>query len=372
MQKHKLFLMIAIIIIFIVSFIGTKGEMIEKLGIPSGVATDIENTTEGIIYNSSYLVYSFEEEENISNDILKGTARSIPETRENRQLKAGYRIMVGLSRVYIYSEEAARAGMINYMDINISSAELNDRALVVVCKGKAEDILKFNVKGYPNSLEFIEGMVKNLRQYNFFPMEYTNVDFITRIGSEGRTPVVPYIEIKDGNLETTGIALFDGEKMVDKIDMYDTEIINLLKNDKVNGMLTLQQDEKRYINCYAHSKRKVKCYKDSEKLKFVIDLDLKGDIVANTEYKNLNKDIVVLKEYERNMQKYIEKRCYEVINNIKYKYKIDALSMGKFAAAKYGRGTGTDWNEAVCNSDIQVNVKFSIDTEGKGGSSIND
>lgn len=366
MQKRSFFIMISIVVIFIICFVGEKGENVEKLGIPVGVGTDIEITPKGAIYNSSYLIYSFEESEEISNDVLKGVSINIPGTRENRQLKAGYEIIIGLSRMYIYSEDTARYGIRNFLDVNLNSAELNDRALTVVCKGKAEDILKVNVNGYPNSVEFIEGMVKNLRQYNFFPMQYTTVDLNVRADAEGRNIVLPYIEMKNGNLETTGLAIFRGDKMVGKADMDETKIINILKEDKVNGMFTLQQDENKYINCYTSSRRKVSCYKTGEKYNFLIDLNLKGNIVSNSQYKGVGKNIEILKDYEEDMKSYIEKQCNETINNIKCEYETDVLGLGKYAAAKYGRGTGTDWNKVICNSDIQVNVKFSVDTEGKG------
>ena len=47
------------------------------------------------------------------------------------------------------------------IDILFRNPYLNDTAYIVVCKGKASDILDMNIKGYPSSGDFIEGLIKN-------------------------------------------------------------------------------------------------------------------------------------------------------------------------------------------------------------------
>lgn len=65
-------------------------------------------------------------------------------------------------------------------------------------------------------------------------------------------------------------------------------------------------------------------------------------------------------------EKFCRKKANEAIKNIKCKYKTDVLDLGKIAISKYGRGTGTDWDKVVCDSEIQINVKFKVNTEGRG------
>lgn len=43
------------------------------------------------------------------------------------------------------------------------------------------------------------------------------MDFIIKSSSEGKNPVVPYIEIVDDELKITGLAIFDKTKMVKKV-----------------------------------------------------------------------------------------------------------------------------------------------------------
>jgi hypothetical protein len=48
---------------------------------------------------------------------------------------------------------------------------------------------------------------------------------------------------------------------------------------------------------------------------------------------------------------------------------VDVFELGRVAAANFGRGTGTDWNEVICNVDltnIKVNVNVKVDNMVRG------
>ncbi|MFL0196859.1 Ger(x)C family spore germination protein [Clostridium sp. WILCCON 0269] len=365
MKRSKIFLIIIVTLILIICFIGVKGSLIQSLEIPIGVGVDIHKDSVNTSYRLPLLVYSFEDS-TITSNTFTGEGENLGKTRETRQLKEGKKTMLGLNRIFLFSQDSASFGIKNYLDLWLNNPYINDRALCAVCKGTAEDMFKYKVKGYSNTAEYIEGMIKNLSEYNFFSEEYTLTNLIVREDAEGRNILLPYIEVKNDNIETTGLAVFKQDKMVGKADIDETRIINILRENRVKGILTLQEDSKKYINSYTYSKRKVKCYKENGKYKFVIDLNLKGDIISNQLYSNLNTDPKVLKRFEKDMKNYVDKMCNKTVKDIKCKYKTDILDLGRIAAAKYGRGTGTDWNKAVCDSDIQVNVKFTVDTEGRG------
>lgn len=367
-SKGKLIIYLTILIIFIYSIIGPKGELVENLEIPIGIGYDLEGKTEKeVSYGVPISIYIFEEP-GISSTVLSGTGTSIGETRETRQIKSSKKFLLGLERILILSERASAYGIRPVLDILVNNPEINDRAPVAVCKGKAEDILKRPVKGFANSAEYLEGLVDSSSQFNFFPKrQFTLLDMIVRVDAEGRNVVLPYIEIKGENIEITGLALFNGDKMVAKTNLEEARIINLLKFNDVTGILTIQENSKEYINYSPKSKRKIKCSKEGEKFKFTIDLNLNGSIASNTLYKNLNSDPKVLKKFTTDMEKSVKEMCENFVNNkIKGEYKTDVLGLGRVAAAKYGRKTGTDWNKVISESIIEVNVKVKVDTEGRG------
>lgn len=372
MKKLKPFIYTAVIFILLIAFINEQGDLVENLQIPVGAGYDIQDYSSYADYQISLLIHSYGSENEddggvkAMNRLIVSKGKNIPETREKRQLKSDKAPMIGLTKVQVLSESIARFGIRNIIDIWINNPQLNDRGICVVCKGKAEDIINYPVKGSLSSVEYIEGMVRNSKQFNFFPMQYSIMDIIVRVDAEGRTLLLPYIEATNEGLKISGLAIFKGDKLVAVSNIDEARIINILHEKSVKGTFTLQKDSKEYMNFFTASKRKVRCSKKDGKYSFVIDLDLKGQIISNELNENILNDTKELKKVEEAMKNEIQDKINKLIKRIKEEYKVDFLGLGKFAAAKYGRGTGVDWNEIISDSNIEINVKFSVDTEGRG------
>jgi len=378
-----------IVIIFLVALIGSvyaeklKVTPVEELNIASGNGYDIKKVFNGNVqYSIPFTIYEFIEKgkgqagkttrnknaisevSEQSSNIVQSKVNSIGQTREDRQLNSSKPMIVGTEKITIIGEEAASYGILNLINVLFSNATANDRAIFSVCKGKSEDILGFKVEGYPSSADYMEGMIKSATNYNFLSTEYTLFNIYVALDSEGKNLVLPYLEIKDKNIAYTGMAIFKGSKMAFVLPMEESKIMNMLREKKGKGILSLQEAPDKYINYDAILKRKVKCNKREGKYEFTIELDFQGDIEENTLYKDMKKDNE--KDFEKLMGKKIEKMCNGFLNKMKNVYKIDCLNLGMYAVAKYGRETGVDWNEEVSNADIKVNVKVKIDKIGRG------
>ena len=167
------------------------------------------------------------------------------------------------------------------------------------------------------------------------------MDVYVRVGAEGRNVVMPYIELKKDpskpekkELEITGTALFKKDKMVAKLNMDDTRIMNLLRENNVKGILKIQKDPKKFTEFYAKSKRKVKCTKTGDKYNFIINLQLTGQIVSNELFKDLIDDPKQKKKFENELASEVEDMCNTFLKKMKYDYKVDALELGKVARFK--------------------------------------
>lgn len=365
--SRRLIFIIIVIIIFAYSFIGSKGEVVENLEIPAGIGYDLEESIgKEVRYSVPISIYVFTPEGDIKSKIITGKSENIGETREDRQRKSNKRFLLGLEKLYVISESQAEYGIHNIVDILLNNPQVSDRSPAVVFKGKAENLLRYKIKGYSNSAEYIEGMIRHSIYYNFFSTQFSMMDLIVRIDAEGRNALLPYVELKEQGPQITGLAIFKEDKMVAKTNIQEARIINLLKFNGGKGIITIQDDEKHYISYYAQSKRKVRCYKTGGKYNFVINLELNGSIASNELYPKLNKDPKELKEFTKHLENSIKKMCTEYINKAKCEYKTDILDLGKVASGTYGKHTGVDWNKVVCESNIQVNVKVKVQDQGRG------
>jgi len=338
---------------------------IEQYDVSAGFGVDLyKDSTGNVKYSIPFSVLVFKGENRQYNIIKTGEASSGAETRQNRQLKTDKQLLLGSQKIMLFSESLVRYGLKYNADIQFNSTKINDRGIILVCEGKTEDMLSYKVKGYASSAEYIEGMVKTSMINDFFSKEYTALNMYVRLDTEGRNLVLPYIEISDKGLEVTGFALFKGDKMVNKVNVEEGKFMNIMREYDINGFLSIQKNSDEFMSFYGNTKRRVKCNKVKDGYEFDIIIDINGDVIANTLYKEFNGK--TKKELEETLSKDVEKKCSEFINKMQNEYKLDCLELGMYAAAKYGRDTGVDWNQVVSNSIIKVKANVKVDKVGRG------
>ncbi|MBU3129249.1 Ger(x)C family spore germination protein [Clostridium tagluense] len=368
MNKKKYAIIIMGVLTYVFIMLGQGRVPIEEVAIINGIGYDIErkgkDTMEYSIPISTDIYKSSGTQVNL---LFKDEGENLGEVIQQRQEKMDKKFVQGHEHVILISEEYARYGLKTMMEDRFRNAEANDMAYMAICKGKAEDYLKYQKKGYINASEYIGGLIETYGDYSFFSNNYKLIDAYVRIGAEGRNLVLPYIDITEEGIEITGLAIFNEDKMVELADVKNGRILNLLKNDAVKGIISLQKSPKQYIDFDAEtSKKKVKCYRKGDKYSFIIDLSFTGTVSNNEMYVDMIKNINIQKEFEKEMAKSIESQCYDFIKRMQNDYKIDCIELGREAAAKYGRQKGIDWNEVVSNADIKVNVKVKVDLQGRG------
>ena len=365
-KKYVISILICVTIAAFFSYGLKQRQPVEDLDIISAIGQDIKINGTNIDYIVPFSVYLFEPQEKLESTLKIGTATNVGETRQTRQLGNDNKSVLGFEKIYVLSQEYAFYGISNTMDILFRNPYLNDTAYMMVCKGSALNMLNMKIKEYPSSGDFIEGLIRNAKNYNFFSNKYRVMDLFFTVDCEGCNLVLPYIEITDKGIQVTGMALFKKDKMVTKISVDDLKSMNILRENDVKGILSIQKNPKEYINYYATSQKKVFCTKEGNKYKFTININLKGDIISDTLHKNLQKSPEKNAEFNKTMAEYVKKTCNDFIIKMKNEYKVDCLNLGQVAAAKYGRHTGVDWNSIVCNSEIDVNVKVKVQKTGRG------
>lgn len=368
MNKKKYFIIIIGVFIYIFITLGQDRIPIEELETVIGIGYDIERKGEGTIeYSIPISVNIYKPNGVQANLIFKEQAQNLGEVIQKRQEKMSRKFVQGQERVILISEDYARYGLKTLIEDRFRNSETNDMAYMAVCKGKTDNYLKCKVKGYSSASEYIGGLIDDSDEYSFFSDNYKVIDAYVRIGAEGRELALPYIEITKEGIKVTGMAIFKKDKMVEIADGKASKMINFLKHGNAKGIMSLQKSSKAYIDFEGKTgKRKVRCYKQGDKYSFNIDLTFTGTIISNEMYADILKDTNTKEEFEKDMARSIEKQCDDFIKVMKNNYKIDCITLGREAAAKYGRQKGIDWNEVVSNADIKVNVKVNADLQGRG------
>lgn len=365
MKKPKyIFIIICVLFIFFLSTNAITKPIEEKLT-PVGIGCDVQYIGKNQVkYIVPFCIYVFEQNK-IQKQILTGEEYTMGGTREDRQMKSNKNFLLGSEKVYVFSEKACYLGLRPPIDILFTNPQINDTGEALVSEGSTYDLLNKDVVGYNSSSDFLEGLIKDSHEYNFFPKNYTMMNLYEQISSEGMNCSLPYVEIKNGEIQITGVALFSNDKMVSKIDVNQSKVMYMLKEPISSGIISENENPDKYIDLVTKVKQKRRCKKIGDKYFFNIDLEVSCDILSNEEYKNLATDTKSQEKLKKDIEASITKQCNTFITKMKSEIKLDCLDLGRLAASKYGRHTGTDWNKTVCNSDINVNVKVSIDKLGR-------
>jgi len=368
LNKKNYFIIIIGILVYVYIMMGEARVPLEEVATITGIGYDIERNGEDMMeYSIPISTNVYKSNGTQVNLVFKEQGQNLGEVIQKRQEMMSQKFVQGHERIVLVSEDYARYGLKTLIEERFRNAEVNDIATMAVCKGRSEDYLKYKIRGHSNSSEYIEGLIVSSVNYNFFSDNYKQIDAFVRIGAEGRNLVLPYLEITEEGIEITGMAIFKGDKLIGLANIKESRMLNLLKNDRVKGIESLQKSTKVYIDFDAKSdKRKIECNKRGDKYSFKIDLSLKGTIVDNEMFVDMIKDIKAKKKFEKDMEKSIEKQCNDFIFVMKNNYNTDCIGLGREAAAKYGRQKVLDWNKVVCSSDIKVNVKVIVDLQGRG------
>jgi germination protein, Ger(x)C family len=340
---------------------------VEKINILSAAGIDVtQEDKDGKKYRITISSYTFSSKDQILSETLYGEGMVINQTRANRQLKNSHKFLSSLEKVILYGENSATHGIKGATDILFSNQFSNDVSWIAVCKNDARDMLNQQIEGSSSTGDYIDGLIDNSREYHYFSDNYKLIDVYTRLDEEGRSVVLPYMEMSEGKPKISGMTLFKKDKMIKKIDVEHTRIMNMLRESSGRGSLEYVIDNDNLISCYGKVKRTVDCKKIGSQYVFNINLNFTENVVNNTLYKDMLHKTSVIKKYEKDLETQTKKKCERFINEMQNNYRVDCLELGRVACAKYGRDTGTDWDEVISNSRINVNVRVRVRGFGRG------
>ncbi|PAB59137.1 Ger(x)C family spore germination protein [Anaeromicrobium sediminis] len=360
LKKIKASIIIIISCIFLCSCYDE--EPIENLSIVTGFGYDIEKNDMKFVDPAEFLVIKTKEE--AGSMVLVGEGSTMYSIVENRVTKQSKTIIFGTEIVYIISEERAKFGIKDVVDDLLRSPELNINAMIVICKGKCEDYFSLKPETGTMSEQLFE-MLKFSYEGNFYSKNNSVNDFLLMYHQQGRQVYLPYIEIINGKPQLTGAAVFNKDKMIKKISLKDTKLINLLRSSGGEGYIYISLDNPlKYLDIQGENKIKVKVSTEDNHLKYDIFVNISADLKIDTLYeKELTRKQIskIEKLFEDKLQKDLNKE----VKKIQEEYGVDCLDLGKYAIAKYGRDSGYDSYKYFSSAYINVHLKVNIKSIGR-------
>lgn len=299
---------------------------------------------------------------------IGSTGKTVGETRVDRANRSFRSISVNETRSLLFSEDFARRGLKESLDIVYRNPFLSYHVEMAVVEGYAADILKVNNKSAPATGENINNLLEIIPDQNFVPM-VSLFDFRDDELDYGRNPVLPILSRDGDNVEISGLAIFKKDKMVGKVDKNGMRFLTMLRGYNARGVITFPQpggvgDEK-YITLQGTNTRKVNVDIIDGRAYINIDIFIITDAIEVENGFILHGNMEKLAASQKAAEEYIVANCLEIVSKLQNQYRVDALNTGAFARAKYGKKIlHLDWDSLFAEAEINVNAHVKIRNYG--------
>lgn len=389
--RRTLAFVLIILFISLVTGCWNRREL-NTLGILGAVAVDLE----GEKYKATFEFIKPKpigskgggEEKKESVDIVQATGDSSFDAFRNATLKFERKVFIPHAKVYLFSEEVARKGMIDFIDFFQRDHETRRSTYVVIAKGSsAAEILNT-----PGGIENIPSnyMKRLLDDYRFNSKALATrlLDLLKYYYDKGKQPTIGIIyknekpkEITlkksetEYELSTEGAAMFLEEKLVGFLDGPETRALNFVTGKAKSGVLVSPSPGGKGSNTVelmkSGSKNDVEI--QGGKAKINVKVSITG-MLGEEKAKIDLKDSAVIEKIEKANSEVVKQEIETTIRKVQQEYKTDIFGFGQTVHRKYPREwqkIQDDWNDIFSSAEVKVEVETKIARTGLTSTPVN-
>ncbi|MGG1661068.1 Ger(x)C family spore germination protein [Brevibacillus sp. NRS-1366] len=281
-------------------------------------------------------------------------------------------IFWGHCKIYIYGEDLAKHGIIEFVDFLSRHPEPRNRAFMYVSKGKAKEILKLMPRIERNSAE----VMRKLTGLDV-GIEVTLLNLQKMLDGSSNAAVIPMISIMKPEepsqpLKTNpyliGTAVFKSGKMIGNLNERYTRGAMWVRNEISATTVTVKAKNVRgFVSLNPiREVTKLKPTIKKGKWKMLIEVETEGDLIQN----GTNLDLSVpklMKVMEKALRQDIETRINGTVHLAQKELKTDIFHFAKHFHRKYPRefaAVKDRWEQVFSRIEVETRVKAYIRRPG--------
>lgn len=396
MMRHKGYT-IGFLILLIVSMFFIEGcwgkREVEELAPLIGVGFDVGEKPGTMIITEQYALSkkgaSGPEVEawTISHEV--STAREVSEMTSKI---IGRNAFMGSLKVIVISEEVAKVGFKDTFDFAQRYSEFRRSLYLILCKGKAQDILNLKLRTRQIPSLYIKSNIENGVATSTFPKVRLG-HYLTVLGNKSTAPILPLIEsIKPGDakIEYTvegeksaqemwiqGAGVLRGDKLIDLLTDDETKGYMWLENDITNRFVYTVGIDDSDINfggqvLKSSTKYKIANNNGTLELQYLIKVSVAIDEVSGQKEKlSDNEWIELMNGAEQKFASVIEKECMQSLKKER-ELGLDFLGIGRHIEQlnpNYWKSVKDDWEAKLKSFPVSIKIQVTIHHSGMAASS---
>ena len=378
----KFVLIIITLFILLISSGCYNYKEINDMAIVSSIGIDKDNKNDKYIV-SAQIMNSKESEDSEDSQITVYTKEgdTVHEALRNITLKSPRKLYGNHLSKIVLSEEVAKEGIDNILDIFNRITEVRNEFIITIVKeDKASDVLKVLTTTESIPAEYVKLSLKIADETSGLTYATKLDEFISLYLKKGIDPVVPVLKIDKKEKKGTTINNITTTNPISKIVIEDLAVTNkgkletYLKNEEVIGYNFLRNQIQKMIipvkcddeNNYASIsilKNKTKSSAEKKDNKYIINFNINSEAII-TEY-NCKKDLTdekVIKELEKDTEKKIKRYIKKSLNKQK-ETKGKFLGLERIIYLDYPKYKNEDYS-------VKYNVNVNLVRKGEIRNSI--
>lgn len=354
---------INIVFLIMTLFLGgcSDQKIIEQLGFTRLTAYDSVENSDDI-----RITINIPKADQKGRHVLSAVARTSKEARQTFSRQNNRRIVSGQLRMALFGERLAKKGVWRHMDTLIRDPAISKKLFLAIVEGDAGSLISKEYKPYPTTSDYLSRLIQTDTESGLIPE--TNLYTFTRdYMNDGIDPVVPLIKEGKKAVTATGVALFQDDRYVGRVDQKKSVIFSLLQRNVQGVDLSMPIADGNQVmlgNVISHKKLKVTG--DSlDQMKLTIHVEVYGSIQEYTGQLDLNKEANQV-QLEEMMSESFKKMVTELVDMFQKK-KIDPLGFGKLIRNRmgsYAEWEALDQRKAVSEIAVEVEAQVRIKNYG--------
>lgn len=378
----KFVLIIITLFILLISSGCYNYKEINDMAIVSSIGIDKDNKNDKYIV-SAQIMNSKESEDSEDSQITVYTKEgdTVHEALRNITLKSPRKLYGNHLSKIVLSEEVAKEGIDNILDIFNRITEVRNEFIITIVKeDKASDVLKVLTTTESIPAEYVKLSLKIADKTSGLTYATKLDEFISLYLKKGIDPVVPVLKIDKKEKKGTTINNITTTNPISKIVIEDLAVTNkgkletYLKNEEIIGYNFLRNQIQKMIipvkcddeNNYASIlilKNKTKSNAAKKDNKYVINFNINSEAII-TEY-NCKKDLTdekVIKKLEKDTEKKIKRYIKKSLNKQK-ETKGKFLGLERIIYLDYPKYKNEDYS-------VKYNAKVNLVRKGEIRNSV--
>ncbi|GMO00663.1 Ger(x)C family spore germination protein [Parageobacillus thermoglucosidasius] len=294
-----------------------------------------------------------------------GTGSTVADAISNLQEKLPRRVFWGHTKVIVFGERAAKAGIRQHLDFLSRNSQIRLRSNVLVSNGTAKSVLELTPPIEQSSAE----VLRELSESKLL-MRVTIKDALQMLSSDASAAALPMVKIlppEKGKKDLQTIAfiqrtaIFKKDKMIGDIDDKLTRGVLWLRNEieRANITVTLEGEKGNITSTMLRAHTEFIPKYEKGKWKMIVKATTEDDIILNgTKLDLLNPKYT--KMIEKELEKETNERIKAALKKVQKEMKVDIFGFADMFHRKYPR----EWNRVKNRwEEIFPTVEVIVKTE---------